>query len=211
MKKEKILLAVALFLLAVALFLLIVVAGGTFVYWRAVADLTPDPTEPFTVVNADLTYDGVYIDLIEQAMIDAKSEEQQGGSNPDNLELHVVKYNSETGYVDGITATSAGITDRQLSFVYGGVQLDLHFVNDVLIGCRKTYEQELLDRLEGQTLESCTAEEREAAEKGALEVILNNDSWETDEDYLKLVLADYTEQVLEYQSEHPGLLVPKND
>lgn len=36
MKKEKILLAVALFLLAVALFLLIVVAGGTFVYWRAV-------------------------------------------------------------------------------------------------------------------------------------------------------------------------------
>ena len=43
MKKEKILLAVALFLLAVALFLLIVVAGGTFVYWRAVADLTPDP------------------------------------------------------------------------------------------------------------------------------------------------------------------------
>ena len=191
MKKEKI-------LLAVALFLLIVVAGGTFVYWRAVADLTPDPAEPFTVVNADLTYDGVYIDLIEQAMIDAKSEEQQGGSNPDNLELHVVKYNSETGYVDGITATSAGITDRQLSFVYGGVQLDLHFVNDVLIGCRKT-------------LESCTAEEREAAEKGALEVILNNDSWETDEDYLKLVLADYTEQVLEYQSEHPGLLVPKND
>ena len=94
MKKEKILLAVALFLLAVALFLLIVVAGGTFVYWRAVADLTPDPAEPFTVVNADLTYDGVYIDLIEQAMIDAKSEEQQGGSNPDNLELHVVKYNS---------------------------------------------------------------------------------------------------------------------
>ena len=135
MKKEKILLAVALFLLAVALFLLIVVAGGIFVYWRAVADLTPDPAEPFTVVNADLTYDGVYID--------------------------VVKYNSETGYVDGITATSAGITDRQLSFVYGGVQLDLHFVNDVLIGCRKTYEQELLDRLEGQTLESCTAEERE--------------------------------------------------
>lgn len=95
-------------------------------------------SRPFTVVNADLTYDGVYIDLIEQAMIDAKSEEQQGGSNPDNLELHVVKYNSETGYVDGITATSAGITDRQLSFVYGGVQLDLHFVNDVLIGCRKT-------------------------------------------------------------------------
>ena len=218
MKKEKILLAVALFLLAVALFLLIVVAGGIFVYWRAVADLTPDPAEPFTVVNADLTYDGVYIDLIEQAMIDAKSEEQQGGSNPDNLELHVVKYNSETGYVDGITATSAGITDRHRAAgvgarrgVDGGVQLDLHFVNDVLIGCRKTYEQELLDRLEGQTLESCTAEEREAAEKGALEVILNNDSWETDEDYLKLVLADYTEQVLEYQSEHPGLLVPKND
>ena len=204
MKKEKI-------LLAVALFLLIVVAGGTFVYWRAVADLTPDPAEPFTVVNADLTYDGVYIDLIEQAMIDAKSEEQQGGSNPDNLELHVVKYNSETGYVDGITATSAGITDRQLSFVHEGVQLDLHFVNDVLIGCRKTYEQELTDRLAGRALESCTAEEREAEENGALEVILNNDSWETDEDYLKLVLADYTEQVLEYQSEHPGLLVPKND
>ena len=58
---------------------------------------------------------------------------------------------------------------------------------------------------------ACGELEREAAEKGALEVILNNDSWETDEDYLKLVLADYTEQVLEYQSEHPGLLVPKND
>ena len=188
-----------------------ILTGGAFVYWRASASLSPASTEPVVAVDSDLAYDGVYIDLIEQAMIDAKSEEQQGGSNPDNLELHVVKYNSETGYVDGITATSAGITDRQLSFVYGGVQLDLHFVNDVLIGCRKTYEQELLDRLEGQTLESCTAEEREAAEKGALEVILNNDSWETDEDYLKLVLADYTEQVLEYQSEHPGLLVPKND
>ena len=211
MKKEKILLAVALFLLAVALFLLIVVAGGTFVYWRAVADLTPDPAEPFTVVNADLTYDGVYIDLIEQGRIDASSEEDQSSSDPDSSELYVAKYNAETGYADGITVTSAGITDRQLSFVYGGVQLDLHFVNDVLIGCRKTYEQELLDRLEGQTLESCTAEEREAEENGALEVILNNDSWETDEDYLKLVLADYTKQVLEYQSEHPGLLVPKND
>lgn len=45
---------------------------------------------------------------------------------------------------------------------------------------------------------------QEAEENGALEVILNNDSWETDEDYLKLVLADYTKQVLEYQSEHPG-------
>ena len=45
----------------------------------------------------------------------------------------------------------------------------------------------------------------------SFEVFLNNDSWETDDDYLNLVLADYTEQVLEYQSEHPGLLVPKND
>ena len=199
MKKENV-------LLAVALFLLIMVAGGTFVYWRALADLAPAPAsaEPFTAVNSDLTYDGVYIDLIEQTRIDAKSEEQQGGFNPDSSEFHVIKYNSETGYVDGITATSAGITDRQLSFVYEGVQLDLHFVNDVLIGCRKTYEQELADRLEGQTLESCTEDEREAAEKGALEVILNNDSWETDEEYLKLVLADYSKQILGYQSEHPG-------
>lgn len=201
MKKEKVLLA--------ALFLVGIVIGGTLVYWRAAADLAPAPAEPFTAVNADLTYDGVYIDLIEQARIDAKSEEQQSSSAPDSSEFHVVKYNSETGYVDGITATSAGITDRQLSFVYEGIQLDLHFVNDVLIGCRKTYEQELLDRLEGQTLESCTAEEREAAEKGALEVILNNGSWETDEDYLKLVLADYAEQVLEYQKEHPGTAANK--
>ena len=38
---------------------------------------------------------------------------------------------------------------------------------------------------------------------------LNNDSWETDEDYLKLVLADYANQVLEYQSEHPVALDSK--
>lgn len=199
MKKEKV-------LLAVAFFLLIVVAVGTFIYWRTVADLAPTPVEPYAMTNKDLTYDGVYIDLIDQAKIDAELEEQQSGPDSDSSELYVAKYNAETGYVDGITVTSAGIADRQLSFVHEGVQLDLHFVNDVLIGCRKTYEQELTDRLAGQALESCTAEEREAAEEGALEVILNNDSWETDEDYLKLVLADYANQVLEYQSEHPVAL-----
>ena len=59
-----------------------------------------------------------------------------------------------------------------------------------------------MDRLEGQRLESCTAEEREAAEQGALEVLLNQDSWDTDEDYLKVVLADYVKQVQEYQDSH---------
>lgn len=181
-----------------------ILIGGAFVYWRASASLPPASTEPVVAVDSDLAYDGIYIDLIEQAGIDARAEEEQSSSDPDSSELYVTKYNAETGYVDGITVTSAGITDRQLSFVHEGVQLDLHFVNDVLIGCRKTYEQELTDRLAGRTLQSCTAEEREAAENGALEVILNNDSWETDVDYLKLVLADYTKQVLEYQSEHPG-------
>lgn len=181
-----------------------ILIGVAFVYWRASASLPPASTEPVVAVDSDLAYDGIYIDLIEQAGIDARAEEEQSSSDPDSSELYVAKYNAETGYVDGITVTSAGITDRQLSFVHEGVQLDLHFVNDVLIGCRKTYEQELTDRLAGRALESCTAEEREAAENGALEVILNNDSWETDEDYLKLVLADYTKQVLEYQSEHPG-------
>lgn len=181
-----------------------ILIGVAFVYWRASASLPPASTEPVVAVDSDLAYDGIYIDLIEQAGIDARAEEEQSSSDPDSSELYVAKYNAETGYVDGITVTSAGITDRQLSFVHEGVQLDLHFVNDVLIGCRKTYEQELTDRLAGRALQSCTAEEREAAENGALEVILNNDSWETDEDYLKLVLADYTKQVLEYQSEHPG-------
>lgn len=186
-----------------------ILIGGAFVYWRASASLSPASTEPVVAAESDLAYGGVYIDLIEQAGIDARAEEEQSSSDPDSSELYVAKYNAETGYVDGITVTSAGITDRQLSFVYEGVQLDLHFVNDVLIGCRKTYEQEVADRLEGQTLESCTDEEREAAEKGALEVILNNNSWETDEDYLKLVLADYIEQVSEYQSEHPGVASPQ--
>ena len=130
--------------------------------------------EPVVAVDSDLAYGGVYIDLIEQARIDARSEEDQSSSDPDSSELYVAKYNAETGYADGITVTSAGITDRQLSFVHEGVQLDLHFVNDVLIGCRKTYEQELTDRLAGQALESCTAEEREVAEECAMEVILNN-------------------------------------
>lgn len=186
-----------------------ILIGGAFVYWRASASLSPASTEPVVAANSDLTYGGVYIDLIEQARIDARLEEDQSSSDPDSSELYVAKYNAETGYADGITVTSAGITDRQLSFVHEGVQLDLHFVNDVLIGCRKTYEQEVADRLEGQPLESCTDEEREAAEKGALEVILNDDSWETDEDYLKLVLADYMEQVSEYQNEHPGVASPQ--
>ena len=190
--------------LLATLFVAGILTGGAFVYWRASASLSPASTEPVVAVDSDLAYGGVYIDLIEQGRIDASSEEDQSSSDPDSSELYVAKYNAETGYADGITVTSAGITDRQLSFVHEGVQLDLHFVNDVLIGCRKTYEQELTDRLAGRALESCTAEEREAAENGALEVILNNDSWETDEDYLKLVLADYTKQVLEYQSEHPG-------
>lgn len=198
---KKVALLATLFVVCILAGILI---GGAFVYWRASASLFPASTEPVVAADSDLAYGGVYIDLIEQARIDARSEEDQSSSDPDSSELYVAKYNAETGYADGITVTSAGITDRQLSFVHEGVQLDLHFVNDVLIGCRKTYEQELTDRLAGRTLQSCTAEEREAAENGALEVILNNDSWETDENYLKLVLADYTKQVLEYQSEHPG-------
>ena len=55
MKKRKNLVGRGAFSACRGAFLLIVVAGGTFVYWRAVADLTPDPAEPFTVVNADLT------------------------------------------------------------------------------------------------------------------------------------------------------------
>lgn len=196
MKKEKVML--------IALFLIGVLAGGTFLHWRSEA-APASSVESFEVVNKSLTYGGVYIDLVEQAKIDADLEERQNALDPNGSEPYMVKYNVETGYVDGITTTGAGITDRQLSFVYEGVQLDLHFINDVLIGCRKTYEQELTDQLSDQVL-ACTTEEREAAELETLEIILDNDSWETDEDYLKLVLADYTEQVLEYQSEHPGVV-----
>lgn len=196
MKKEKVLL--------ISLFLAGIAAGGAFVYWGTT--VTPASDKSYEAVNSDLIYDGVYIDLIEQVKIDTDLEGRQNAPASDSSELYVVKYNSETGYVDGTTVTGAGVTDRQLSFEYEGVQLDLHFVNDVLIGCRRTYEQELTDRLAGQALEACTAEEREAAERGALEVILNNSSWETDEAYLKLVLTDYTEQVLEYQNDHPGAI-----
>lgn len=192
-KKEIVLLA--------ALFLTGIVVGTTFVYlfWR-----TGIPAAPFVGASADLTYNGVYIDLIEQAEVDDRQREWQSNSDSDSSDPYVVKYNSDTGYADGITVTCAGITDRQVSFVYEGIQLELHFVNDVLIGCRRTYEQELMDRLEGRSLESCTAEEREAAEQGALEILLDHDSWETDEDYLKFVLADYVRQVQEYQDSHPN-------
>lgn len=192
-KKEIVLLA--------ALFLTGIVVGTTFVYlfWRMGI-----PADPFVGASADLTYNGVYIDLIEQAEVDDRQREWQSNSDSDSSDPYVVKYNSDTGYADGITVTCAGITDRQVSFVYEGIQLELHFVNDVLIGCRRTYEQELMDRLEGRSLESCTAEEREAAEQGALEILLDHDSWETDEDYLKLVLADYVRQVQEYQDSHPN-------
>lgn len=192
-KKEIVLLA--------ALFLTGIVVGTTFVYlfWRMGIS-----ADPFVGASADLTYNGVYIDLIEQAEVNDRQREWQSNSDSDSSDPYVVKYNSDTGYADGITVTCAGITDRQVSFVYEGIQLELHFVNDVLIGCRRTYEQELMDRLEGRSLESCTAEEREAAEQGALEILLDHDSWETDEDYLKLVLADYVRQVQEYQDSHPN-------
>lgn len=192
-KKEIVLLA--------ALFLTGIVVGTTFVYlfWRMGI-----PADPFVGASADLTYNGVYIDLIEQAEVDDRQREWQSNSDSDGSDPYVVKYNSDTGYADGITVTCAGITDRQVSFVYEGIQLELHFVNDVLIGCRRTYEQELMDRLEGRSLESCTAEEREAAEQGALEILLDHDSWEIDEDYLKFVLADYVRQVQEYQDSHPN-------
>ena len=192
-KKEIVLLA--------ALFLTGIVVGTTFVYlfWRMGIS-----ADPFVGASADLTYNGVYIDLIEQAEVNDRQREWPSNSDSDSSDPYVVKYNSDTGYADGITVTCAGITDRQVSFVYEGIQLELHFVNDVLIGCRRTYEQELMDRLEGRSLESCTAEEREAAEQGALEILLDHDSWETDEDYLKLVLADYVRQVQEYQDSHPN-------
>ena len=85
----------------------------------------------------------------------------------------------------------------------GASRLDLHFVNDVLIGCRKTMNKSCWIGWKARRWNPAPLRSGRQR-KGALEVILNNDSWETDEDYLKLVLADYTEQVLEYQSEHPG-------
>lgn len=197
MKKKEIVLLAALFLTGIVVGT--APAYLSYLYWRVGI-----PADSFAEASADLTYNGVYIDLIEQAEVDDRQREWQSSPAPDGSDPYVVKYNSDTGYVDGITVTNAGITDRQVSFVYEGIQLELHFVNDVLIGCRRSYEQELMDRLEGQSLESCTAEERETAEQGALEVLLNQDSWETDEGYLKLVLADYAKQVQEYQDSHPN-------
>lgn len=73
-KKEIVLLAV--------LFLTGIVVGTVFVYlfWRVGI-----PADPFVGASADLTYNGVYIDLIEQAEVDDRQREWQSSSEPDRL------------------------------------------------------------------------------------------------------------------------------
>lgn len=160
-----------------------VMAGGVFAVSSSMDDA--------------LTYEGVYIDLLEQEKIDAELEARRNAPPSDSSGLYIVRYNADSGYVDGITIIGDGVTKRQLGFLYGGIELELQFVNDVLVGCRKTYAQELTDRLE-------VGLDQERAELSSFWLLKDNYSWITDEDYLELVLADYTEQVQAYQRAHPG-------
>ena len=68
---KKVALLATLFVVGILAGILI---GGAFVYWLASASLPPASTEPVVAVDSDLAYGGVYIDLIEQARIDARSE-----------------------------------------------------------------------------------------------------------------------------------------
>lgn len=149
-----------------------------------------------------LIYKGVYIDLLEQEKIDAELEARRNAPSSDSSGLYMVRYNADSGYVDGTTITGDGVTKRQLGFLYDGTELELQFVNDVLVGCRKTYAQELADRLEAGL-------DQEQAELISFWLLKDDSSWITDEDYLELVLADYTEQVQAYQSAHPGARTSK--
>lgn len=144
--------------------------------------------------SESLTYDGVYIDLIDQAKVDVLR------ANPEDEGLHIVKVD-QNGYVPGVTLMENGTTEQYVSFDYQETELQLHFLDDVLVGCRKTASQELRELTGGRPIEAFSEETADSMKLYALGTLLENDSWVTDPQILKDVLADYSSQVQSYMGE----------
>ena len=147
--------------------------------------------QPAAGTSYALSYDGIYIDLLTQEKVDALRSEPAG------TELHIVKVNQD-GYVPGTTFAGNGSTEHYVAFDYQGIELQLHFLDDVLLECRKTASQEIRELKEGMPTEELSEEAVNDMELYALETLLKNKSWVTDPQVLQDVLTEYSRQVQAY-------------
>lgn len=92
-------------------------------------------------------------------------------------------------------------TAPQVAFDYRGIELQLHFLDDVLLECRKTASQEIRELREGMPAEELSEEAVNDMELYALETLLKNKSWVTDPQVLQDVLTEYSRQVQAYFDE----------
>lgn len=123
-------------------------------------------------VDAELIYGGAYIDLLT---LDQQSVPLENG------ETRIIRIDTETGYPAALELALVDSAGRQLTrsnvvrFNFQGMPAMLRFTNDVADGF--SYQSTISKFLE----------------IGCLDDI--DDIWETDPDFLRQALADYTAQV----------------
>lgn len=129
--------------------------------------------KPFQApVDAELIYSGAYIDLLT---LDQRSVPLENG------ETRVIKIDTQTGYPAALELALVDSAGRQIlrtnvvRFNFQGMPAMLRFTNDVADGF--SYQDTVFKLLEIGCLDDM------------------NGIWETDPDFLRQALADYTAQV----------------
>ncbi len=137
-------------------------------------------------------YDGIYVDLMAQAEYEAWRE-----SKAPLGAIHIMKVDPETGLPVCTVIMQGNSTEVLTSFLHDGAKYDLRFINNVLVGARKSWSEEkaALAARAGASYDTLSDEQQEMIDRQAFEVIWNNQSWETDPEALKPVLDDYAAQV----------------
>lgn len=136
-------------------------------------------------------YDGIYVDLMAQTNYDAWREAKDP-SQP----IYVLKVDKETNLPICMKLEKGDKTIVTTSFLHNGVEYDLQFENNVLVGVRKSYAEvkAALAAKFGISLDSLSDEQEMALEQEAAKAFFNN-SWQRDTSILSPILNDYAAQV----------------
>ena len=151
----------------------------------------------FTCVPIRPYYDGLYIDLVQEA--DYQNYLDNGDSAADS---HIIKISNDTGYLACASASSGDLEIVYPKFVHEGVPVELRFENRVLTGYRLTYEGEIQSMLGAREQIALTEDDQTTIEDVALELAWNDETWVTDQPSLEAVLVDYMEQVDAFVAEN---------
>lgn len=138
-------------------------------------------------------YSGKYVDLSAQADYEAWLQ-----SKPPSEQSYILKVDKKTNLPACTEIAGNGKTIVSTSFFHDGVEHDLRFQNNVLVGARRSYSAEkeaLAAELFASSWDALPSEQQEAIDLAVLEIILDNQSWQTDTETLKPILDDYAAQV----------------